>query len=139
MNIKTTICYLTFVFFINISQAQIDLPMPKNVNEVKVVIPYLQNKISLEYNLKSISITVHNTTDLRVIIKDEKFISNCSSANCDSVCLIMAKKIKLYSKDKSKTFIDNYNDIIIILSKNGDHIIKGSTIDTKYTNPINKL
>jgi hypothetical protein len=136
---RKLICNLFFLFFVTVSQGQIDLPRPKNLSQIKVVIPYLQNKISLEYYLKSVIITVHNANDIRVIIKDANFIENCSSTNCDSVCLIMAKKIKQYSKEKSDNFIDSYKDIVIILAKNGDHIIKGSTIDTKYIYSINKL
>jgi hypothetical protein len=133
--------FLLFILIssIRISYAQKKFSSPKNMAELSVIIPYITDKLYDDYALKNVKITVHNTNDIRVIILDEKFINKYLSVNSDSACSILAKKIKTYSKEKSKNFIDNYDEMIIILAKDGSHIIKGSTIDTTFKYFIKNL
>jgi hypothetical protein len=106
--------------------------LPKNMKEIKKVMPYVQDKVMSEYSLSKLNLYVHNYNDIRAMVYDENFIRKCSTLNCDSVCKVLAHKIKEYSKEKSNNFIDGYNEIIITLATSGDHLIKGSTIDTDY-------
>ncbi|MDZ4757101.1 MAG: hypothetical protein SGJ10_03045 [Bacteroidota bacterium] len=109
------------------------------MKQIKQVMPYVQNKIKTEYRLKKFNLYVYNSVNIRAMIADEDFIFNCSTVNCDSVCKVLAQKIKEYSKEKSENFIDGYNEIVITLARKGDHIIKGSTIDTNYKYKITDL
>lgn len=113
--------------------------MPNNMKQIMQVMPYVQNKIKTEYRFKKFKLYVYNSDNIRAMIYDEDFIFNCSTVSCDSVCKVLAIKIKDYSKEKSENFIGGYNEIVITLARRGDHIIKGSTIDTDYKYKITDL
>jgi len=110
-----------------------------NMKQIRRVMPYVQNKIKKEFKLNKFNIYVYNGVNIRAMITDENFSTYCRKVNCDSVCKVIALKIKNYSKESSKNFINGYNEIVITLSKNGDHYIKGSTIDTNYKFKITDL
>lgn len=101
--------------------------------------PYVQKKIKKEYGLNKFNIYVYNSVNIRAIITDENLIQNCSKINCDSFCKDVAIKIKNYSNEKSGDFINNYREIVITLSRNGNQYIKGSTIVTNYKFKIANL
>jgi hypothetical protein len=137
---KSLVYLMIFGFFILSCHSQkTRMPMPNNMKQIMQVMPYVQNKIKTEYRFKKFKLYVYNSDNIRAMIYDEDFIFNCSTVSCDSVCKVLAIKIKDYSKEKSENFIGGYNEIVITLARRGDHIIKGSTIDTDYKYKITDL
>jgi uncharacterized protein YajQ (UPF0234 family) len=133
--ILLTIIILTMVSCIT---SKISIHIIKDMDQIINVMSYVQKKIKTEFDLKKINITVHNSDEIRVMIYDKDFVATSSVLNSDSICHAIANRVLILCKERDSSFLKKYQGIVITLAQNGNHLIRGSTIDINNRYTINR-
>jgi|LakMenE18May11ns_1017448.scaffolds.fasta_scaffold9547132_2 hypothetical protein len=129
---------ITTLFVVGCKTSKIAMPIIKDMDQIINVMPYVQKKIKTEFDLKKINLYVHNSDEIRAIIYDEDFIATSLASNSDSACHRLANKIMIHCQERDSSFLGKYHEIVITLAKNGNHLIKGSTIDINHRYTVDR-
>jgi hypothetical protein len=111
------------------STSRIETPLISDMAQILHVVPYVQKKIKSECGLKKFDLFIYNNNKIRAMVYDEDFVSRGLTSDTDSVCNVLAKKIKIHFEERDSSFLSKYDELVVTLCKSGDHLIKGSTID----------